>query len=58
MKLRVFKLKQGIEKGWDEVKFETEIEVVETIEGESNEECEQKAIDQGYGDSEIYGWNY
>ena len=58
MKLRVFKLKQGIEKGWDEVCLETEIEVVTIIEGETNEECEQKATDQGYGDSDIYGWNY
>ena len=51
-------MKDGIEKSWNEVNFETEIEVVEVIEGETNEECEEKAINQGYGDTDIYGWNY
>ena len=58
MELKVFKMKDGIEKSWNEVNFETEIEVVEVIEGETNEECEEKAINQGYGDTDIYGWNY
>ena len=58
LKLNVFKMKDGIEKSWDDVDFETEIEVVAIIEGETNKECEDKAIDQGYGDSEVYGWNY
>ena len=58
MKLQVFKMKDGIEKSWDDVDFETEIEVVATIEGETNEECESKVLEEGFGDTDIYGWTY
>jgi hypothetical protein len=57
MKLSVYKMKDGIEKTWDDVNFETECEVVATIEGNSNEECETAAAEQ-YGDTDIYGWTY
>jgi hypothetical protein len=58
LKLNVFKMKDGIEKNWDDVNFETEIEVVASFEGETNEECEEKATDAGYGDTDTYGWTY
>ncbi|MBU3195631.1 hypothetical protein KPL26_02995 [Clostridium algidicarnis] len=58
LNLKVFKMKDGVEKSWDDVNFETEIEVVATIEGETNEECEVKAVDSGFGDNDIYGWTY
>ena len=58
MKLSVYKMKNGIEKDWDNVDFANECEVVKTIEGNSNEECEKAAVEQGFGDSEIYGWTY
>lgn len=58
MNLQVFKMKDGVEKNWDDVDFETEIEVVATIEGETNEECEAKVIEEGFGDTDIYGWTY
>jgi len=58
MKLQVFKMKDGIEKSWDDVDFETEIEVVATVEGETNQECEDKAVEQGFGDTDVYGWTY
>jgi hypothetical protein len=57
MKLYVYKMKDEIEKSWDDVDFDSDIEVVATIEGESNEECESKASEE-YGDTDIYGWTY
>jgi len=51
-------MKAGVEKNWDDVDFETEIEVVATIEGETNEECEAKVVEDGFGDTDIYGWTY
>lgn len=58
MKLTVYKQKNGVNKNWDDVNFETDIETVVTIDGESNTECEEKATDMGYADSDIYGWTY
>lgn len=58
MKLYVYKMKDGIEKSWDDIDFQKDIEVVAEIEGETNEECERKAVDAGYDDTEKYGWTY
>lgn len=57
LKLTVFKIKEGIEKSWDEVDFENDLETVATIEGDTNEECEKLAAVE-YSDNEIYGWTY
>ena len=32
--------------------------IITIIDGDTNAECERKAIDAGYGDSDIYGWTY
>jgi len=56
--LQVFKIKDGVEKSWDDVDFETEVEVVTIIEGETKEECESKVVEEGFGDADIYGWSY
>jgi hypothetical protein len=58
MKLYVYRMKDGIGKSWDDIDFQKDVETVAEIEGESNEECEKKAIDAGYDDTEKYGWTY
>lgn len=58
LKLSVFKMKDGIEKNWDTVDYETEIEVVAVIEGETNQECEDKVVEKGFGDTDVYGTGY
>ena len=58
MKLNVFKMKDGVEKNWDDVDYDTEIEVIASFEGETNDECEEKAADAGYDDVDSYGWAY
>ena len=57
MKLQVYKMKDGIEKNWDDVNLETEIEVIASFEGETNEDCEVKAAVE-FSDTDIYGWTY
>jgi len=57
MKLYVYKMKDGIEKSWDDVDYVNDCEMVDTINGESNEECEAKAAEL-YGDTDVYGWTY
>ncbi|MBZ9622887.1 hypothetical protein G9F71_008475 [Clostridium sp. FP2] len=58
LNLHIFKMKDGVEKNWDDVDFTTECEIVKIIKGETNEECETKAVENGFGDTDIYGWSY
>ena len=57
MKLYVYKMKDGIEKSWDDVDFVNDCEIIATIDGDSNEDCEEKAAEL-YSDTDIYGWTY
>lgn len=57
MKLYVYAMNAGVEKSWDDVEL-AECSVVAVVEGENNEDCENKAVENGYGDSDIFGWTY
>jgi len=59
MEMYIYKLKDGVEiDSWDDVNYETDCLVCAVISGESNKECESKAVDAGYGDTDIYGWTF
>ncbi len=59
MEMHVYKIKDGVEVDfWEEVDFSKDCIVCAIVKGETNNECETKAIDQGYGDSDIYGFTY
>ncbi len=59
MEMYIYKLKDGVDvDSWDDVNYETDCEVCAVVIGESNSECESKAIDEGFGDTDIYGWTY
>ena len=42
---------------WDTALCKNQIEVVDTITGDSNDDCEAKAGEL-YGDADKYGWTY
>lgn len=57
-KLYAYKMIDGVDKSWDDIDFQNECIVVAIIKGEDNKECETKAVENGYGDTDIYGWTY
>lgn len=59
MKMYVYKIKDGIEvENWDDVNFQRDCIVCAVITGNDNAECERKATDNGYDNTEVYGWTY
>lgn len=38
--------------------LEDNLVLVDEIKGETNEECERRADDMGYSDSDLYAWSY
>jgi len=56
MTLHIYTINNNFEGTWDEAIASDNIEVVDTILGEDNADCESKASD--YTDSDKYGWAY
>lgn len=58
MKLYIYKLANAEKGSWDDIDYAADCEVVAIATGETNEECEAKATDAGYTDTDLYGWTY
>lgn len=56
--LTIHKKKENINKTWDIINFNSECDIVDKIEGETNLECSSIAFDKGYGNSELYFWSH
>ena len=50
-------IKDGVEKTWEEIDYQNDLELVDEIEGEDNKVCESEATDRGYTD-DVYAWQY
>lgn len=54
----IYKIKDEVEKAsWDEIDYQNDLELVDTIDGEDNKACEAEATDRGYTD-DVYTWQY
>lgn len=49
MKLYVYKIKEDVKtESWDDIDYNNDLELVHEIEGETNEECEEKMYELGF----------
>jgi hypothetical protein len=59
MTMYIYKIKDDRNfDSWDNVDPFEDCIIIAEINGNSNKECEQKAIDNGYDNDELYGWTF